>query len=236
MTITATFILDTGFRRNWDTFLKGRPHLAGCQALLCTDPELLTAVLGNLPTKPSNVILACTSTLLLETLSQETYCSNISVTLSSMFALLRQFGVDNQHFRLFLASPIRSPMPTWYFSGFGQLQHSLQTACTNLPENLFVLPFKEFEIDAFEKDGATLKAVFAYEYFSELLDEAEGAISRQSLDTDVRVSNHDNVINALSGRLDVVQQELSQIRHEGRLEMAKSEEERDGRMNERWFF
>lgn len=89
------------------------------------------------------------------------------------------------------------------------------------------------EQDCFEQDGRSLKAAFAYEYLAGLLSDVDAAVEQSELGVDETLACHDNQMTAVVSRLDVVQDELFNLRRETKIEVAKAEEEKDGRINKR---
>lgn len=91
----------------------------------------------------------------------------------------------------------------------------------------------QYDQDCFEQGGRDLKAAFAFEYMAGFLTDVETAVEQADLGVVESMACHDNQLTALTSRIDVVQDELLCLRKEARIEVAKAEEEKDGRINER---
>lgn len=96
-----------------------------------------------------------------------------------------------------------------------------------------VLPFYPFEVDAFEPDGRNLKSPYAKEFLSNLVNSAEELLHRQDQDAETRLTAVDTKIELLQGQVTLVNEEVSLLCRDLNLEVARNEEEHDGRINER---
>lgn len=68
---------------------------------------------------------------------------------------------------------------------------------------------------------------------SSIIRDIETITTRTEADDDIRMNLVEVGHSVLAGRVDVLQTELESLRQETRLEIARSDEERDGRINER---
>lgn len=90
--------------------------------------------------------------------------------------------------------------------------------------------------EQFERDGRTLVGAHSYIQLANMIHESEALVRVQGQSEEIRIAQAFNGQTLLAGRVDVVENELSCLRRETSIEIAKGEEERDGRVNERWGF
>lgn len=140
MAISTVLLLDASLKRHWEAFVKGRPHLKTCVPALCTDPALVQAVLDSHPNTDRFVISGLT-TLLLETVERERFNETIGTAVSELITIISGFSTSTPSSRIFVASPVRTYTPRWYFSGFATVIERFQKSVSAFPKEVTILPF-----------------------------------------------------------------------------------------------
>ena len=87
----------------------------------------------------------------------------------------------------------------------------------------------------FELDGKHFKAAYGKDFLDHLISRSDEAFARIGQDMDDRMAFEDNKVVAIEGRVDLLRRD--QFRSDQRINVvvARSAEEADGHVNERYF-
>ena len=100
------------------------------------------------------------------------------------------------------------------------------SATKQLEPNIHLLSLYPTDQSMFELDGRHFKSAFGKDYLDSLLTQADSGMVKVSLDADICLSESDNRLTVVEGRVDLVRQDL--------VDVAWAAEEANAALNQRF--